>query len=621
MNLNYFIENIRTYVQINKKFLMISIILALILALLTPHLWVKSKYWENNYTVSIPNSIYIDLSTKSNFTQKTINKKFLPYLETTDSIGNRVYISNNEKNNLQTFTYTLKFCPNGNLHSFSNNILKSKIKAPITITLPKDLEFTTFNINNVDCLNKFVDNSYTIYPEKNKILDIDFKAKLKTDKNVSLFKNISIPAFLITFIIFGFIFYLFLKYNLLRKLFVEPKYSIIFLIFFVFYMLNNHYAIYNTFYTYKFDIFWGGDTPFSIESIMYSISRLKHSYFFLPFYPFFDILFFSTKNLTFSLMVIFSMISALSVACMLRLLDKILPNFKYMSFILTLIFGFSFTLTTIYYSFEVYPITCLYTILLLILLINEFKTKSYNYKNMFLILLLSALAYGVSSSNIFTSLIFIVGIWIYKKDKKSILISSLVLFLLISGFKTFQSFTSSKNPWKSAKLVSSNHLRWIKPDKNLYIEEVLKMPILAQDTSIGKNTVKVFWTVFVLLNIFTLVIILRNKGIRSDGRMYILLLIALFFNLIAHYYWYPKEGFLFSQNHFSLWFANIAYCIGFIERKFEKKGLTLNNSLTIILLLILLGIEIPNNYVAGQNYQYKVMQEYPLIYPILEVNK
>lgn len=621
MNMNYYVKNIKNYVQINKKFLMISMILALILSLLTPHLWVKSKYWKNYYTVSIPNSVYIDLSTKSNFMQKTIDKKFLPYLETSDSVWNRVYISNNDKNNLQTFTYTLKFCPNGNLHRFNNNILKPKTNAPITITLPKDLEFTTFNINKVDCIRKFIDNSYTIYPEKNKILDIDFQAKLKTDNNIGLFKNISIPAFLISFIVFGFIFYLFLKHNLLRRVFVEPKYLIIFLIFFVFYMLNNHYAIYNTFYTYKFDIFWGGDTPFSIESIMYSISRLKHSYFFLPFYPLFDILFFSTKNLTFSLMVVFSMISALSVACMSKLLDKILPSFKYLNLILTLIFGFSFTLTTIYYSFEVYPITCLYTILLLILLINEFKTKSYNYQNMFLILLLSALAYGVSSSNIFTSLIFIVGILIYKKDKKSILIISLVLFLLMSCFKTFQSFTSSKNPWKSAKLVSSNHLRWIKPDNNLYIEEVLKMPILAQDTCIGKNIVKVFWAAFIVLNVFTLVIILKNKDIKTNERMYILLLIALLFNLIAHYYWYPKEGFLFSQNHFSLWFANIAYCISFIERKLTKKGITLNNSLTIILLLIFLGIEIPNNYVAGQNYQNKVMQEYPLIYPILEVNK
>lgn len=609
------------YCKNNKKLVAISLLLAIVFTLLTPHWWVKGKYWQNkinftslcNLKIRFSNSTHLDSGTylTSNLNYILNNKDFTYFVEATNEPNNNFII------------YSIKnFVPVGGKIFNANFLVNTKNN--LEFILPHNFDITSFKINNIEYIKNFDNNGIltlkNLYGQK---INLSYNVNLQY-KKVSLFSNIAYFNLLLSF----FIYFMFINFILSKKnklnsiIFFIKKHKIglvLFLMLFLFYMLLNNYAIYHTNYCY------GNASTVRISSILSHKSVRYHIYWFLPFYPIFDLMLLLTKNITFTLMSIYSLLTCFTVLFVYKILKNINPKMYYINFILTLIFGFSYVVTTNYYIFDTYTVTAFYLSLIILLLVRELTKKNFNKITIFTILFIIVLSFGVTVSNLITLFLLTFTIFLIKTPPKTLINYSLIIlfefFLFfvcmanITSGNIFITFDSSSNKNNVAQWVFDKRLR------NGFSKQTLRMPMLAQDKKYSIILMNSFWVGFAILILLSLVLLFKSSIKREEKLFYISLLLALLYNFVANYFWDQGEGFKFSPNHFSLWFVIFAYCLKIIDEELKKHKMTVNNNFVIAILILFLLVEVPTNYITNKKIQNDEMKQYPLTTPIIEVIK
>jgi len=347
-----------------------------------------------------------------------------------------------------------------------------------------------------------------------------------------------------------------------------------------------------------------------VDKICHSWVRRYHPYFFYPFYFLFDVFIIITKNLTVSLSMVYSLINSFTILLLYKSLNYVLSKNKNLNILITLIFMFSNVMLFYGFVIEVYPITSLYLSLLVYIVLKCLKRKKVTCKNIIIFSLLTALTFGVSIVNIITAFIIIGGslFFISKKDCLKYLILSLffiVFFIfsssLINNSQSLQAINPLNHKEDIEKWVSnSNH-------KEFGIQTLYKplIPI--------KFFMKPFWIIFAVMIISSLFLLIKNAKINKEEKVIFLLLIcALAYNLVANYIWDSKEAFIFSPNHFILWFIIFAFCLKFIE---------INNKILQTILILFLVIEIPTNLLVNLQLRHIALKKSPLVENNWSINK
>ncbi len=371
-----------------------------------------------------------------------------------------------------------------------------------------------------------------------------------------------------------------------------------------FYLILNLKTAMSVNYFRTFSVI-NGDAPIVVNAIMYDEPKRFHPYFFLPFYPVFDILILFTNNIFLSLCLIFTTLASLSVVFLYKTLNLILPKNR-LALLITLVFGFSYAQIVMSYCMDLYIISGFWLSVLLYLVTKE--TLNHNKFNWIGILLVAAFTFGVTVPNIITVLIILIPLFV--KHPKKALIFMVSLVILCAGLLEFKSSTGT-SAWKSFiyKDTKSEIDAWasfdIKSNIEIFKDGTLYRPIIYQN-DFSKHIAQTFWILFIILLIW------GAKSKKEDKSIYYSLLGALTYNFIANFFWCPVVGFLFSMNHFAIWFVLMGYAFKFIDKK---------SIIPTILLMMLIMAEIPINYLGNKGLQMNALSNYPLNYNVLEYRK
>lgn len=580
-----------------------TIVFTIIFIFLSPHWFIKHEYWANN--------------------------KPLPEFSTINlAYNNEPEIDKN---------YSFITYPNNNIFETDVDITKTgelTIKFPKYTFSGKRLDINSFLINNQECKNKLENNKYKIYVNNGDKLNL----KISYIQNITpfpLLKKINYFAFVVSLIFYLAIFY-FLFYKIFSletkdvylyiKDFLKKHRNEIFLfiLFLTFYLILNCKAAMHINYCIGSGIGEGNDGLLVAPTIWYSITRRFHPYFFLPFYPLFDTLIYITNNLFLSLVIIFSTLASSTVVFLYKSLNTIFPDKKYLMLLLTCIFGFSYSQIFASYSMDLYIITSFYLTIILYLILQEMKSDKYSFLNMFLIVLFSSLSFGITIPNIITILLLTIPIFILKKNIKIILIIIFSFLLLTAGLLEFKSATCRGAAWKAVFYTNTyNEAKmWINPEvkSNIipFVKSSLISPLIKLSNKFNSYAAAVFVLGFFLLLVCTIVLCFRKDVSYKDRLIFYSLLSALLYNFIANFFWYPIEGFLFSPNHFAIWFVIMGYSFKIIDDYLSKFNKKIDAPMVYLLLIIFIMIQLPANIIANREIQQEAIKNYPLTYNLLE---
>lgn len=627
-----FLQKVKSNINANKKALAFGLFFAVVFTIFTPHWWIKRDFWENYYVFPIVSDITLEYE-ETNFDENA--NQGLESLKSIKSVSGgirddivRVKRDGDfHKVTLKTKTVTLR--KNKNI---KNDIyMKFNRDLELTIKYPKLSSVKSLKINNIENLQNIIDSEAKVKVKSGENLHICSTVGLANSLKFKMSENINSYCLIITFLLY-FLLFANIYMKLIQKGFWAKfseffkKYSFeigIYFIFFTIFMLSNHSAIYNTDYFLDNNLFYFEDISTRVTSILWLVLSRFHSYFFLPFYPFFDIGMFTTKNLTLTLMLIYSSLSALSVVFLFRTLCLIkIP--KQMNVLLLFVFGFSYTIMTCYFTFEVYPITNFYLSMFVYLLVKTYNSKEVNYKNIFFMSLILALTFGVTTPNIFTLIFLIIPYFLLKRNLKGLAFFAVISLILVLWLSNIQSGLAEENSLKVSSIFNKINLvvYWTASDKSYgFAQQTLRMPVLAQDKLYAKNVMNSFWVVFASLILVSFICLFKYSLKREDKYLFCSLLIALAFNFATTYFWDQFEGFLFAPNHFVLWVVIFAYCLKILDETILMNKKWVNKYFVPTLLVLFLLVEIPTNYTANKKVQYDVMEKYPLTSTIYEVNE
>jgi len=580
-----------------------AITLTIFFMAISPHLYVKSEFWQNKYPVPVQHNLKIYNNSKSKVTVAYKN------------YSKDIHIFKGPNKNINFVNFTVP----ANKHSYSFDI-QSKGAKKIYIPPVEDEVFQSIKVNKTEILSK--DRLFTAKSPKNKILHFEVTTK-QSLKPVNIFKEINYFAFVIYFTgVFVLFLFLLKKFSIqnIKILVKRNKIELfIFIIFLIFYLITN-YSIYTNLNQFN----WGNssDSPLILPQIMYGETKRFHPYYFLPLYPIFDLLVIFTKNLFLSIGIIYSFLAAFSVLFLYKAV-YIFSRKRTLSAILAIIFGVTWAQIHTSQTFDLYIITGFYLSILLYLSQKEMQTKEYNKTNMFWIILISALTFGVSVSNIVTVFLLILPVFVIKTDKKIFTKSLILLFVFITLFTALKGFTCHNQSWKHLfyGYIKKEVRQWVSIDnvKNFtnFKQQTLQMPVIIQSANRNLNkTIANTFDIFLCL-MFTVSLILIRK-FSKDKRYtagYTSVSIALMYNLIANFYWYPCMGLLFSLNHFALWFMILGYSTDVILDSFKNKNLDyLIYSIFLIYFMLILFINLKD----GSVYNSRLIKQSPVEYNFLE---
>ena len=602
MSFNNFVFKELTYFSHRKKFFFYSVLIALIMTIFTPHLYIESEYWNSKIFLPHYSPVYLILETDK--------------IDNDDNVYNAVSILNfrNINKNVELkksingkvsvlYKYDFVIYPTYKVYNSIN--FKSNIEGKARLLFDDNFFINSLQINGEECLKKIKNSSssnkyYYFNVSKNENFNVKIKAK-QTPKNAeSLMNNFNVFAF---FLLFSF--YLFSSFFVLQNreiiiLFINShkKDCFIFVMLILLYFSYSFKMLSGIDY-FLYDLFSSADTNVVVNQICCSSVRRYHPYFFYPFYFLFDVFFVITKNLTVSLSLIYSLINTLTILFIYKSLNYVLS--KNLNILLTLIFMFSNIMLFYGFVIEVYPITSLYLSLLLYIVLNYLKRKKVTCKNIIFFSLITALTFGVSIVNIITALI-IIGGSLFFISKKACL-KYLILSFLFIGFFIFSN--SLVNNFQSLHAINpvkhkNEIVKYInKSNHNEFAIQTLYKPLLPI-----KFLIKPFWIIFTLMIIGSFLINHKNKIKKENKVIFTLLICALLCNLISSYIWDSKEAFIFVPNHFVLWFIIFAFCLNFFE---------INNKLIKTILILFLIIEIPTNMLVNLNLRHIALKKSPLI--------
>lgn len=601
--MNTFKENIINFIKTIKiKYVILSLILATIFTFFSQHLFVNSKYWSNTYLVPEMSFCRIELTSKD---LKENPKSSFALVRLANSPNtNFEYFKKELSEDTDRYTILLSISPKETINYFK---LKSKISANLKFKLE---EYTNtgkeITYNFIKVKNKIYKPNETISfkVKQNEEVELYFSTKYKTQTEIKQ-ENINNFAKYALFFAYFLIFY-FITKNIskekINKFIKDNKIPIgIFILFFIVYF----YTIYNLgTHTNFFNRYWTffGDNIIFLQDIIYSKTKRFHSYFFVPFYPLFEFLFFCTKNYMLSIFTIIITLTSASIAFLYKILNEIKKEQKYINILLTLIFGTSTCIWFFCFSYDMYILTNFYLSFIIYLIIKEANSNNSNTKRILLISLLSALSFGVTITNIITILILITALFIIKKDKKIIITYFISLLAFISIFQLIQmgvEFDSIRNLFYTKTGEEFN--QWINLNffKNIinFINSTLVMP-----TSFN-STGYLIILFYISLYITGIKNSISKNILREDKITFYTITTALCFNLICTFFWCSQSGFLFTLNHYILWFIILKYSLFFTQTNKKEKQTKNKNIILYLIMSTIIFVQIYSFAIKKIDYE------------------
>ncbi len=619
-----------SYFDWSIKTIFSAIVFAVICTLFSFHWFVKTDFWQSNFNLPMHirlkishNGSDINSALKFNKSQADIsiasyqvNKeyKYDKYIKITAPPFYSTYNFNleaNEKNDIKIFT-----------KDFFNGSIDVK----------------SFKINGKEYANENIikNQDYEIKAEPGNIFNISIICKPADVTKAALWEQISVGALAVTLLFYFFVFmYCFGQISRtgtkelikkLKEIIKNNKVAIILLLVFVaFYSAENLYTI---LHLNQCNWIGNGDSPYYINQVLGNTTKRFHPYFFLPFYSLFDVLILATRHIFLSIGLIYILLASLSIMFLYKALDIIMPQRRMLSVILSCIYGFSWAQIHLSHAFDLYMITGFYLCCLVYLVARELKQKEYNYANLSLIVVVSALTLGVTIQNSITAFLLVLAIFITKKKAKVILTSIAAFVLLVAIFTQFKSLTCNNMAWEHLfyKNTKSDLTTWVEPNVKVFIKETLRQPIISQydNKKIYKNTAKIFSTLFFTLVLLTFILLFFKSNNTSvyHKRVFGASLTALVYNLVANLFWCPTQGLLFSLNHLALWFILIGCSIHIIPEylKSQKAKNAFIYSITVLLFAFLVIELILNHHINSKRHQV-LLKDSPITYNVLEIRK
>lgn len=488
----------------------------------------------------------------------------------------------------------------------------------------KDVVFSKVSVNK----KTYIDNNTGLSPAKiyyNFNANEKIKVSIVSKKNtlqLNIIDYINMPALIIVILCyFCTFFYIFFKknhINYIKNFIIRNKDPILlFLYIFLIYILlfKNFYLYIDYFRNYIV----GSDVPWVIEDIFSPTIRRFHPYFFTCFYPLLEFLLFFTQDKFLSLGILYSIIASLTCVFIYKSLFLLLKKYKSIAILLTLIYAFSFCQIVFTAFFETYMLTSFYLSIITFLIINESLAERSSKINLFLIVLFSALAFGVSISNIIPiSVLIATSLYIKYRNKKKIMQIFLYILIFIIAFLLFKYLTAEKLLLDSLfdKAEINNYLYKTKLGQSILnfaktsLYELIIAPKLFIRNGFGicidtlitvnfdgyTNFQKIFANSFlfsfIVLWLFSFFYTIKSFNIKHKAIFYSIST-TLLVNFILLILWSSEDGFLFALSHFLLWFIIFAYSFNNLLETTNKKNIYY---LIIFLLVFFLIFTIINNF-------------------------
>lgn len=616
---------IKKYIFNNKKTIILSLMLAVVLTFLTPHWWLNSDYWTNAYSLQNAGSLYVTFDNPANVTNKINFSRDVKTIQFTAETQRDVFINLINNKYLKFYilfnVYPDNYISNIQIKTNANGNLKLNFGKYTTCSIAKKIIYSKLNINNKDYLPQIINNQMIeLKAHKGSVFNIQLEAKQLTEANINKFNYINPAAILFSIIIYfallNYILANFSTQKFIRFIKFNKIPLTISFFFFIFYLILNIHAILNI-NLLKRDWILFGDSNYHIYNIFYNTTKRFHPFANLALYPFFDIISIFTKNIILNLSIIYAFITSLTIFFFNKI-TNLLNSSLFINSILTLILGFSYCFIVFSYSFDVYILTALYLTIILYCLILESKKLTTVPTITALIGILAALSFGVTFSNIITIIILLTGFSFIKRDFKQFYKLLFTIIILVLFFVSFKGITCNGNAFKHIYNAKQNKETVQKFTMNFNLENNVQKFYkrgLLQPISADNNALAVSF----LLSSTGLIIYtglkLKQTRSRQESIIFYTLLTGLLYNFCANCYWYPSAAFLFSLNYITLWFVIVAFCLRFIDKTIYKKIIC--DLLTIFLLCL-----IYSNYNSNKYLQNSALKQHPLIHPILmEINK
>ncbi len=616
--------------DLNIKNVIFALVLSIVCTMLSFHYFVKTDFWQSNF--SLPMHIRLQISHNGSDINNSLQFK-------TNQAD--IALAHYQVNKEYKFDKFIKITAPPIYQTYNFQLVsgeKNTVKIVTTNFFNGDIDVKSFKINGKELSSdvNFKNSDYIINTEPESVLDISVTCKPADTVKAAPSQQISVPALLVTFL-FYFGIFLFVITKILRtgvkqtatnifKLITKNKIPLILLsAFFIFYLCENLYTI---IHLNQCNWIGNGDSPYTINYILGNTTKRFHPYFFLPFYPLFDTLILITRHIFLSIGLIYALLSSLSVLFLYKALDIIMPQRRMLSVILSCIYGFSWAQMHLSQAFDLYIITGFYLCLILYLVVKELSQEKYDYKNLALIVLVSALTLGVTIPNIVTALILVLPVFIIKKNPKVILTCILSFILLVSAFTQFKSLTCDGMAWQHLfhKGTKGDVKTWVRASWGNFRNETLRQPLISQERhkKIYKNTVKCFAIPFFIILLLSLVVLItKSKNISPlQKRIFYSSFAALIYNFVSNYFWCPTQGLLFSLNHFALWFILLGSSINILQQ-YLKTQKQKDVFLCIICswLIIFMAMELILNHNVNHKRHKYLLEISPITYNVLEMRK
>ena len=201
MSFNNFVFKELTYFSHRKKFFFYSVLIALIMTIFTPHLYIESEYWNSKIFLPHYSPVYLILETDK--------------IDNDDNVYNAVSILNfrNINKNVELkksingkvsvlYKYDFVIYPTYKVYNSIN--FKSNIEGKARLLFDDNFFINSLQINGEECLKKIKNSSssnkyYYFNVSKNENFNVKIKAK-QTPKNAeSLMNNFNVFAFFLLF--------------------------------------------------------------------------------------------------------------------------------------------------------------------------------------------------------------------------------------------------------------------------------------------------------------------------------------------------------------------------------------------------------------------------------------
>jgi hypothetical protein len=361
-----------------------------------------------------------------------------------------------------------------------------------------------------------------------------------------------------------------------------------------------------------------GDANVQLTNILYSTTKRFHPFAFLPFYPLFDFIFFTTKDFLLSVFIIYTLVISATVGILYKILEIINNNNLKLNILLTLIFGFSWSCIIFNYSYDVYVFSSFYLAIIFYLILKEYKNSEISVKNSVLIGIFASFSFGVNLQNICTIMILLLP-FLHTKKRKSILII-LSTFLAVSALciflKTAVCNQSVINYFLGNKFLGEYHYHMnfdIQKNLKFFYNSTVLSPIVSD--FILFNTI---FSSFLFCNLIGFFAAFSSKIKKTDKKIYFSIILTLLFNYVSVFFWCSTAGLLFSLNYLVLLFILTGYSVYFINLYTSNFKITNNKFLLVAVLLFVIFLA-HYNYNYNRDFQNMILETHPLKTKLLEI--